>query len=51
MIRRMISRFLRARDRRRAPRGVTITPYQWRLYQMNSDYRDRRSHLYATYHQ
>lgn len=51
MIRRMISRFLRARDRRKAPRGVVITPYQWRLYQMNQTHRDRRSHLYATYHQ
>lgn len=44
MIRRMISRYLRYLDRRRAPRAVTITPFQWYLYQTNQDYRDRRSH-------
>lgn len=47
MIRRMIARFLRARDRRKAPRGVVITPGQWRLYLMNQQYRDRRAHVYG----
>ena len=50
MIRRMIARFLRARDRRKAPRGVVITPGQWALYLNNQKYRERRSHLYGQVH-
>lgn len=48
---RLISRFRRWRDRRRAPRGVTITPAQWALYLNNYEYRERRSHLYGACYQ
>lgn len=51
MIRRLISRYLRRRDRLRAPRGVTITPAQWALYLNNCEYRERRSHLYGACYQ
>jgi hypothetical protein len=44
MLSRLISRFLRARDRRRQPRAVVITPAQWALYLNNQQYRDRRTH-------
>ena len=44
MIRHMISRFLRWRDRRREPRAVAITTAQWALYLNNQQYRDRRYH-------
>lgn len=47
MLKRWISRYLRARDRRNQPRPVVITPDQWRLYLNNQHYRERRSHLYG----
>lgn len=47
MIRRLIARYLRHRDRARSPRPVVITPDQWRLYLNNQHYRERRSHLYG----
>ncbi len=46
MIRRLIARYLRHRDRARSPRPVVITPDQWRLYLNNQSYRNKESPLW-----
>lgn len=45
MIRRLISKALRARDRRNERYPVVLTDYQAMLLNANQRYRDRTSHI------
>lgn len=48
MIKRWISRFRRNLDYRREAKLLPqITPYQWQLYLINQNYRDKRPWVYS----
>ena len=50
MIKRWISRFRRNLDYRREAKLLPpITPYQWQLYLIDRNYRDKRPWVYSNY--